>query len=414
MGTHEKNVRAIVDYFKSGIKAAGETGRLGVEIEHVVVDEHSHAISYSEEHGVRWILEQLARDFPQKTYGDGESLLGLARDNETITLEPAAQLELSAGPYEYANELQSDYMAFQHRLGALAGTRDIRAIAIGYHPTATADSLELIPKQRYRFMDAHFAKIGPFGRCMMRGSAATQISIDYYSVDDCIRKLRLASAMAPLLALLCDNSPTFEGKPRTHHMVRTEIWQKCDPARCGIVPGVLDADFSLEAYAEYVLRTPAIFGIDENGKSYATDKTFGELYANKTMTQPGIEHALSLFFNDARLKTYIEIRPADSMPIPFVIAYATLIKGLFYSAESLDALDELLDGVGEGAVAQAKEALMAAGYDASVYGRPASALVESLFEIARPALSRMEGSLLIPLQQLAGMHKTLAMMSESN
>ena len=412
MSIHDENVKAIVDYFKSGIKNKSETGKLGVEIEHVVVGEHSRAISYSEEHGVRWILEQLSSDYPKKMFGDEGDLLGLAAEGKTITLEPAAQLELSTGPYEYAAELQDDYSAFQHHLVQLAGDSGMRAVAIGYHPTAKADDLELIPKQRYRFMDEHFAKIGPFGRCMMRGSAATQISIDYYSVDDCLRKLRLASAIAPLLALVCDNSPVFEGKPRTHHMVRTEIWQKCDPARCGIVPGALNADFTLEAYAEYVLRTPAIFGIGPNGRSFATDKTFDELYADAPMNTAQVEHALSLFFNDVRLKTYIEIRPADSMPLPFVMAYAALIKGLFYSNDSLDALDELTAGVNETAIEQAKEALMADGYDAVVYGRPATELIDALFDTAIGSLSRMDGGFMNPLLQLARMRKTLAMMAE--
>lgn len=412
MSIHDENVKAIVDYFKSGIKDKSETGKLGVEIEHVVVGEHSRAISYSEEHGVRWILEQLSSDYPKKMFGDEGDLLGLAAEGKTITLEPAAQLELSTGPYEYAAELQDDYSAFQHHLVQLAGDSGMRAVAIGYHPTAKADDLELIPKQRYRFMDEHFAKIGPFGRCMMRGSAATQISIDYYSVDDCLRKLRLASAIAPLLALVCDNSPVFEGKPRTHHMVRTEIWQKCDPARCGIVPGALDSDFTLEAYAEYVLRTPAIFGIGPNSRSFATDKTFDELYADAPMTTAQVEHALSLFFNDIRLKTYIEIRPADSMPLPFVMAYAALIKGLLYSNDSLDALDELTAGVNETAIEQAKEALMADGYDAVVYGRPATELIDALFDTAIGSLSRMDGGFMNPLLQLARMRKTLAMMAE--
>lgn len=412
MSIHDENVKAIVNYFKSGIKDKSETGKLGIEIEHVVVGEHSRAISYSEEHGVRWILEQLSNNYPKKMFGDEGDLLGLAAEGKTITLEPAAQLELSTGPYEYAAELQDDYSAFQHHLVQLAGDSGMRAVAIGYHPTAKADDLELIPKQRYRFMDEHFAQIGPFGRCMMRGSAATQISIDYYSVDDCLRKLRLASAIAPLLALVCDNSPVFEGKPRTHHMVRTEIWQKCDPARCGIVPGALDADFTLETYAEYVLRTPAIFGIGANGRSFATDKTFDELYADAPMTEAQVEHALSLFFNDVRLKTYIEIRPADSMPLPFVMAYAALIKGLFYSSESLDALDGLTTGIDEAAVNQAKEALMADGYDAVVYGKPAAELIDTLFNTAIGSLSRMDGGFMNPLLQLTRMRKTLAMMAE--
>ena len=160
------------------------------------------------------------------------------------------------------------------------------------------------------------------------------------------------------------------------------------------------------------MRTSAIFGIGEDGRSFATDKTFGELYADKPMTTSEVEHALSLFFNDARLKTYIEIRPADSMPIPFVMAYATLLKGLFYSDANLNALDEMVAGVSEMTVAQAKEALMADGYNATVYGKPAAELIDALFDIAHNALARMDGSYLNPLWQLARSRKTLAMLAE--
>ena len=412
MSTHDENVQAIVDYFKSGIKAAGEAGRLGIEIEHIVVDEHSRAVSYSGDYGVKWTLEQLASKYSEKSYGDNGALIGLARENKTISLEPAAQLELSAGPYEYAAELQSDYSLFQREFNSAAGAHGRRAVAIGYHPTAKAEELELIPKQRYRFMDEHFAKIGPFGRCMMRGSAATQVSIDYYSAEDCLRKMRLASVLAPLLSLLCDNSPIFEGAPRTHHMVRTEIWQNCDPARCNTVPGILDKGFTLEDYAEYLLRTPAIFGTDNDGHAFATEESFDELYAKEAMNTADIEYMLSLFFNDARLKTYIEIRPADSMPVPFAMAYATLLKGLFYYDESLDALDELFTGIDLNAVDSAKNALMASGYDAQAYGRPVGELIDELFRIAHEVLPRMDGGFMIPLSQLAQSRKTLAMLAE--
>ena len=46
-----------------------------------------------------------------------------------------------------------------------------------------------------------------------------------------------------------------------------------------------------------------------------------------------------MFFTDVRLKTYIEIRPADAMPIPYVIALRGADQGLFYAPTSLDAMD---------------------------------------------------------------------------
>ncbi len=406
----QENIRTIVDYFKSGIKGADEPGRLGVELEHIVVGPHTAPVTYAEEHGVAWMLEQLADEEATKSYGSDGALIGLAHGNKVISLEPAAQFELSAGPYDDGEDARADFAAFQREIDELIEPYGNRLVAVGYHPTAKALDLPLIPKARYRYMDAHFAKIGPYGACMMRGSASTQVSIDYFSVDDCLRKLRLASALAPLFALLCDNTPVFEGEPSPHHLMRAEIWRECDPARCGTIPGVLEPDFSLEKYAEYILRTPAIFVFDENGVEQPTEKTFGEIYSARTMTHDDVEHALSMFFNDARCKTYIEIRPADAMPTAFLGAYATLIKALFYYPESLNTLDDLLANVRAVDVEQAKTELMAAGYDAHVYGAPAAELVDALFDTAHAALPRGEALLLRPLEQLARMRKTLAMM----
>ena len=407
-----KSIDAIVEYFESGIKQEGETGRLGIELEHILTDEQFNPVPYSDEHGSRWVMEQLRGELPETTYGEGGALIGVAAPGMALSLEPAAQLEISAGPYEYVNEIRQDFEYFEREITNLLEPHGQRLVTLGYHPTARADDLELIPKGRYRHMDAHFQKIGPYGRRMMRGSAATQISIDYYSEQDCMRKLRIASGLAPAFALLCDNSPAFEGSLRPHHMMRTEIWRYCDPARCGLVSGVMEPDFSFEKYAHYVLGAPAIFVVDEAGKSHATEDTFAEIYASKYMDSAAVEHVLSLFFNDARLKTYIEIRPADSMPTPFVAAYAALVKGLFYSPESLDELDNLLDGVDAAAVEDAKSNLMEKGYDGTIYGKSAGDFIDKLFDLAQHGLSAMERSCLPPLAQLAASRKTLAMIGE--
>ncbi len=406
------NIEAIVDYFRSGIKQAGEVGRLGVELEHIMIDGDSMPVAYDDEHGSHWLLRQFESEMPNKTLGEGDALIGVASPDVALSLEPAAQVEISAGPYKQAGEARLDFEGLQRLMSDMLSPYNRRLITLGYHPTAKANELQLIPKGRYRHMDAHFSKFGPYGRCMMRGSAATQISIDYYSDEDCLRKLRLASGIAPLLALLCDNAPVFEGKRRAHHMVRTKIWRECDPDRCGLVPGVMDPSFTLEDYASYVLRTPAIFEVDENGSSHATDKTFGELHDNSPMTEDDIEHALSLFFNDVRLKTYIEIRPADSMPTPFVASYAALIKGLFYYDQCLDALDELLEGVTADDVERAKTDLMSQGYNATVYGKGAGETIDTLFDLARQVLPGDDRVYLGALSQLARSRKTLAMLEE--
>ena len=406
----ESNIDAIVAYFESGITQT--SGELGIELEHILVHEDLRPVTYSEPHGTQWILRQLQPDFPQATYDPEGDLLGVARPGEAVTLEPAAQLELSAGPFSRLADAEASFLGFERTLQRILGPVGERVLTTGYHPTAQAAGMELIPKRRYQFMNLYLGAKSLFGPCMMRGSASTQVSIDYSSVPDCLRKLRLAFALVPLFSLMCDNSPVFEGKPRSHELVRTEIWRHCDPDRCGLVPGVMDPGFDLRRYAEYLLDTPAILIPCRKEQWCYSERTFGEIYAERTMTRAEVEHAVSMFFNDVRLKTYIEIRPADAMPVPYVVAYAALIKGLFYHAENLDALDVLFEGVDGAAVEAAKDALMAGGYEAEVYGRPVAELIDEVMALARRGLAADEQGFLEPLAQLAAQRVTLADLAE--
>ena len=159
----EKNIAAIVEYIASGIKPLGETGKLGIELEHTVVDEQLGPVSYREPEGVAWLLEQLSERYPEKTIDDEGNLIGVARPGETLTLEPAAQLELSSGPYEEIGQIRVDFELFQRNLAKLLAPVRKRVLTVGYHPTARSADLHLIPKRRYAAMDAHFTTIGDYG-----------------------------------------------------------------------------------------------------------------------------------------------------------------------------------------------------------------------------------------------------------
>ena len=405
-----ENVKAIVDFFKSGIKT--DASSLGIELEHTLVKKDGSPVSYSGEHGVAWLLNELKNDsYTAASYDQDGDILGVAKPGQAVTIEPASQVELSAGPFTDLMEARNCFDEFEDRLSHLLDPKGIEALTVGYHPTARAKDLELIPKQRYKLMNAYLGSVSPFGICMMRGSASTQISIDYTSAEDCLRKLRLAFSLTPLFSLICDNSPVFEGAPRTHELTRTEIWKYCDPDRCGVIPGIMSPSFALEDYASYILDTPAILINTADGLTEGETRTFGEIYADKIMTKSEVEHACSMFFTDVRLKTYVEIRPADAMPIPYVIAYAALIKGLFYSETSLSELESIFAGVNENDIAQAKEALMENGYGATVYGRPVAELADRIIEISTRALDD-DAELLAPLSDLVSSRTTLARIAE--
>lgn len=409
----ESNIDAIVAYFESGIKPSGSPGELGIELEHTIVHDDLSPVPYSGEHGVAWVLEQLRAEYPRATTDLHGDLLGVARPGEAVTIEPAAQLELSAGPFADLASAREAFEAFERRLERILKPAGERVLTVGYHPTAAARDLELIPKRRYQFMNLYLGEKDTCGPCMMRGSASTQVSIDYMSTADCLRKLRLAFALVPVLSLVTDNAPRFEGAERAHKLVRTAIWQHVDNDRCGLVPGVLDPDFDLRRYAAYILDAPAILVPCRKEQWCYSDRTFGDIYAERTMTRAEVEHAVSMFFTDVRLKTYVEIRPADAMPVPYVIAYAALIKGLFYDEASLDALDALFAGVRAADLEAAKAELMRKGYGAEVYGRPAGALCDEVLAIAERGLDEGDRAFLSPLARLIEQRTTLADLAEA-
>ena len=129
------------------------------------------------------------------------------------------------------------------------------------------------------------------------------------------------------------------------------------------------------------------------------------------MTQFDIEHALSMVFTDVRLKNYIEIRPADSMPIDYVISYAALIKAIFYSNDNIKTLQSLFNNVDSKKYNQTKENLIKDGYNAHVYSLPVTDICDLICKLATTSKSGLldsEKHLLSPLLNLIKQRTTLS------
>lgn len=389
------NTEKIAEYIRSGSKPSEN---IGIELEHFITDENNKSVSYYGERGVGAILERLAQFFDEKIYSEGR-LIALSNGSYHLTLEPAAQLEISIEPCGYIDEIDKIYRRFLDITEPVLKEYGYRLVTAGYQLADKADELDLIPKKRYEYMDRYFQNTGTRGRNMMRGTASAQVSIDYTDEADCIKKFRLANALAPLFAFITDNAGVFEGMPYKGRMVRTAIWADVDNVRCGIVPGGTSKNFSLKKYAEYILNAPAIL-IEENGETvYTGSKKLRDIYSERYMTNAEIDHALSMFFPDVRLKHYIEIRPADSMPIEYVLSYAALVKGIFISMNSVCRYFNI-DSIADDDVAAAKEELMAHGFGACVYGKRASDILEMLFKTAGISLSERDGKYLNKMRKL--------------
>lgn len=423
MNIPEENHRRLVSFFQSGAKKTTEVGNLGVEVEHQVVGFDGEPISYEPKEGrvgIRQVLEHLATWYPQRSFNDDHDLLGLLGPEGSVTLEPAAQLELSIAPYADVADVAQAYRHFREHVDPFLSERGAQLVPLGYHPTHKAQQLTLIPKRRYDFMDAYFATIGSHGDRMMRASASTQVSVDFVDEADAVRKMRVAAALAPILAAIADNTPVFEGTANSTPIRRLQLWREVDNLRCGTIPGIFHNGFGFDAYADWVLRAPPIFVT----RTSADDPEGPQLrpffsepaelaYADAPLSDADVEHAISMFWPDVRLKRFVEVRPADSLPAEQILGYTALIKGIFYSETSLRAIEDALGVDPEAAqdrrswpidtddVSEAIRETQSHGFDALIYGTSLSSWEETLFDLADRSLPTDERAYLQPLRQFA-------------
>jgi glutamate--cysteine ligase len=327
-------------------------------------------------------------------------------------------------------EIENLYQQFRDQIDPILDKHGLELVTQGYHPSTKARELDIIPKKRYAFMDEYFKTTGDHGICMMRATASTQVSIDYFSEADAIDKFRVANTLGPLLAFITDNTPVFEGRrlgasasdlepgSGTGHdsaslpqrMARMTCWDDTDPWRCLTAPSPFDEDYSFRVYAENVLNAPAIFlpGKTPGAEpEYHGMSTFASLLGNTELDENMILHILSLFIYDVRFKSYVEIRQADSLPIDYALAYTALIKGIFYNPEVIQKYAEAFKYIDPAAIAFAKTALRRDGFAAIVYQRQASEWLDQMLEFAYLGLPADEHCYLEPLARLIKERRSL-------
>ena len=395
MNPEQKNIDAIAAYFEAGCKSCVEK-RVGIETEHFVLNDQGEPVTYEI---LDAIMQELVQEGDVVVEEDGH-FLGYYNEEFSITLEPAAQLEISVMPQKSVADMERILKRFYKEYGDALLHHGYHLVHAGYHPTRLAGELSLIPKKRYEYMDAYFRHSGSRGYQMMRGTASTQVSVDYLNEADFVKKYRLACALVPVFSLITENSPVYEGKRSPRFLTRSYVWQDVDSIRCLIPDSAFRADFGFRAYAAELYGKPPIL-VKEGSLTRSTNtSTLAEWYKDKELTLPEIEHLISMFFPDVRLKQYLEIRPADSLPMPLALAYAELVRGIFYRRELLDFFADYFSGADKQNIEAAKNELMEKGYQGIVYGRPVAEVTELLFEKVLVGADESERERMRPLYEL--------------
>ena len=336
----------MVAHLEAGCKPP-ERWRIGTEHEKIGFHTATHRpLTY--EDGVRPLLEGLRR-FDWQPVTEGGNLIGLKREGASISLEPGGQFELSGAPLETVHQTCAEMSRHLREVREVADEVGAAFLNLGFRPVTRLADVPVMPKGRYSIMRAYMPRVGTMGLEMMLRTCTVQANLDFASEADMVRKFRVALALQPVATALWANSPFADGQLNGFKSLRSHIWTDTDPDRSGMLPFVFEKGFGFERYVDYALDVPMYFLFRDGTYHDAAGLSFRDLIAGKLpgfegerATLSDFDDHLSTIFPEVRLKTFLEMRGADTGPWEEVCALPAFWAGLLYDTTALDAAWDLV------------------------------------------------------------------------
>ena len=377
----------LTGYLASGCKPKADW-RIGTEHEKFGFCRKSLTpLPYDGERSVRAILQGLSDEFGWAPVYEGDHLVALKKDGASVTLEPGGQFELSGAPLEHLHQTCNEVHSHLDQIRAVTDTVEVGFLGVGHTPNWTRAEMPHMPKGRYGIMRNYMPEVGNLGLDMMHRTATVQVNLDFADEADMVKKFRTSLALQPLATALFANSPMVEGKDTGFVSWRANIWTDTDPNRTGLLDFVFEDGFDFERYTEYMLDVPMYFLFRNGDYVDATGKSFRAFMDGKLDLAPGKRPSLedwtdhlSTAFPEVRLKTFLEMRGADSGSWSRICALPAFWVGLLYNSSCLDAAWD----VAKNWTPEQRHALRT---DAAHYGLKARIGKHSLQDIAKEVLA---------------------------
>ena len=384
-------------------------------------------VPYFGEAGIKTILDTMQARTGWEPIIDAGNIIGLAGPEGmgAISLEPGGQFELSGAPLENLHDTcreTNQHLALAREIGEPLG---ISFLGIGGSPKWSFDETPKMPKSRYAIMSRYMPKVGSKGLDMMYRTCTIQVNLDFSSEADMRRKMQVSLKLQSLATALFASSPFTESKPNGLKSWRGDIWRDTDNQRAGLLPFAFRPDFGFADYTEWALDVPMYFVVRDGKYHDCTHITFrqamaGALKGEIADWQPNMgdwTNHLSTLFPDVRLKRFLEMRGADGGPWRRICALPAFWVGLLYDNGALDEAEALTRDWTFEEVQALRDAVPAAGMDATFRGRSLWDLGREVIDISRSGLKSRnrlnssgqdEGVFLAPLDEMIAKKSTLA------
>lgn len=249
---------------------------------------------------------------------------GLPRGSR-LTREPGGQVELSSQPAETLTDCVESMAADVAALRQAADAAGLVLVGRGLDPYR--DPPRVLDHPRYRAMETFFDRDGPWGRTMMRRTAALQVNLDSGDDSSGVTGYRfrweLAHRIGPVLVAAFANSPLQGGRPTGWVSTRQAVWARMDPGRTRHPrhhqdPRTAWARYALDARLLCVREGPTGDDYDRAGPDWSAppDLTFrGWLRGAPGVRPPtmdDLDYHLSTLFPPVRPRGWLEMRMTDA------------------------------------------------------------------------------------------------------
>ncbi|MDB1090379.1 ergothioneine biosynthesis glutamate--cysteine ligase EgtA [Streptomyces sp. ACA25] len=270
-----------------------------------------------------------------------------------LTREPGGQVELSTRPAaslpECVRAAATDFTCLRQALAA-AG---LEPAGLGLDPHRSPP--RIVDHPRYRAMEAYFDRIGPWGRVMMRATAALQISLDAGDDTDGVTgyryRWRLAHRLGPVLVAAFANSPLWRGRPTGWVSTRQALWARLDPQRTRPPEGSADprtawTRHALDAPLLCVRRTPPAAWTAPSGLTFRA--WLCAAHSGPPPRLADLDYHLGTLFPPVRPRGWMELRMIDAQQgdqwvVPLAVT-ATLLDDPLAAVTAYEATEHLTRG----------------------------------------------------------------------
>ncbi len=389
MGLNKKD---LIDWFVKGCKSE-ESFKIGTEHEKFVYKTSNLSpVTYDEESGICNILKSLTR-FGWQEVKEGNNLIALKKDEQSITLEPGGQLELSGAPLDNIHKTCREVYEHLEQVKEVGNELNVGFLGIGSRIEGKLANHYWMPKERYKIMKAYMPKVGRLGLDMMADTCTVQVNLDYSSENDMMRKLKIGFLLQPMVTALFASSPFEKMKPSNYISRRSAIWFDVDKDRCGVPEFILNKNFGFEQWVDYALSVPMYFIYRDGKYINCAGESFKDYMSRDSIVLKGYEATikdweahLSTIFTEVRLKQFIEFRGADSGPWKSLCALPALWVGLLYNNDSLDAAEELANSISLDLYEEMYRGVPLSGLDLEIGGRNIKEYAKDMLNIAKIGL----------------------------